>query len=56
MGNDPMTTFGLLWRACVSDDKDSRESLITVTAVSFALGVLASVATAYFLGVAHLIV
>ena len=49
MENDPMTTFGLLWRACVSDDKDSRASLITATAVSFALGMVASVATTYFL-------
>jgi hypothetical protein len=56
MENDPLTTFGLLWKACVSDDNDSRASLITATAVSFALGMVASVATAYFLGVSHLIV
>jgi len=53
--NDPLTTFSLLWRACVRDDDDSRESLLTVTALSFALGMVASVATVYFLGAAHLI-
>lgn len=55
MENDPLITFGLLWRACVRDD-DSRESLLTLTAVSFALGMAASVATAYFLGLAHLMI
>jgi len=55
MQNDPLTTFSLLWRACVRDDDDSRESLLTVTAVSFALGMAASVVTLYLLGAAHLI-
>jgi len=56
VANDPMTTFGLLLRACVSDDKDSRASLFAATAVSFGLGMVASIATTYFLGAAHLIV
>jgi hypothetical protein len=55
MQNDPLTTFSLLWRACLRDDEDSRESLLTVTAISFALGMAASVATLYFLSAAHLI-
>jgi hypothetical protein len=55
MQGDPLTTFSLLWRACVRDDDDSTESLLTVTAVSFALGMAASVVTFYFLGAAHLI-
>jgi hypothetical protein len=55
MQSDPLTTFSVLWRACLSDDDDSRESLLTFTAVSFALGMVASVATVYFLGAAHLI-
>ena len=55
MQNDPLTTFSLLWRACLRDDDDSKESLLTVTALSFTLGMVASVATVYFLGLAHLL-
>jgi len=55
MQNDPLTTFSVLWRACLRDDDESTESLLTVTALSFALGMVASVATVYLLGAAHLI-
>jgi len=54
MQSDPMTTFSLLWRACLRDDDEPRES-IAVTAVSFVLGMVASAATLYVLGAAHLI-
>ena len=56
MQNDPLTDFGLLLRACLRDDEDSRESLLTITALSFGLGMAASVATAYFLGIAHVFI
>ena len=55
MQSDPLTTFSLLWRACVRDDDESRESLLTMTAVSFVLGMAGGVVTLYFLGAAHLI-
>ena len=55
MDSNPLTDFGLLLRACVGDDEDS-ESLLTVTAISFTLGLAASMTTAYLLGLAHLIV
>ena len=52
MQGDPLSTFGALWKACVSDD-DTGKSLLTSTAVAFGLGILASSATAYLLSVAH---
>lgn len=55
MQNDPLTTFSALWRACLRDDDESKESLLAMTAVSFALGMAASILTFYFLGAAHLI-
>lgn len=56
MGNDPLGTFGVLWSLCVRDDNDGNPSLFTATAASFALGVVASVVTAYFIGLAHLVI
>lgn len=52
MENDPMGSFGVLLRACISDEW-KKESMLTATAVSFALGVVASGATAYLLTVFH---
>ncbi len=54
MQADPLTTFSSLWRACLRDDDDVAES-VTVTAVSFVLGMVASVVTVYFLSAAHLL-
>lgn len=54
MQSDPLTTFSVLWRSCLTDDEDSTESLLTVTALSFGLGMIASLITAYFLGATHL--
>ena len=52
MENDPMATFGMLLRACISDAW-KKESMLTATAISFALGVVASGATAYVLTAFH---
>jgi len=55
MDSNPLIAFEMLRRFCVSDENDPRASLITATAVSFGLGIVASVATAYLLGATHLL-
>ena len=54
MENDPVRFFGELLRVCIRDDW-KKESMVTATAISFALGIGASVLTAYFLTFAHLL-
>jgi hypothetical protein len=51
MPGDPMGFFSLLMGVCIRDDPESRtqSSLLTVTAVSFILGMAASGFTAYLL-------
>jgi hypothetical protein len=48
---DPMAFFSMLMKVCIRDDPESRaqSSLLTVTAVSFVLGIAASGFTAYLL-------
>ena len=55
MESDPVRLFGMLLRVCIRDDW-KKESMLTATAVSFALGMGASVLTAYLLTVAHLMI
>jgi hypothetical protein len=55
MESDPMRVFGMLMNVCIRDDW-KKESLLTATAVSFALGIGASVLTAYFISAAHLLI
>ncbi len=55
MQSDPVQFFGMLLRVCIRDDW-KRESMLTATAVSFILGMGASILTAYFLTVAHLMI
>jgi hypothetical protein len=52
MESDPMRFFGALLNVCIRDDW-KKESMLTATALSFALGIGASVVTAYFLSVAN---
>ena len=47
-----MAFFGMLLNVCIKDEW-KKESMLTATAVSFALGIGASVLTAYFLTLAH---
>jgi hypothetical protein len=55
MESDPVRYFGVLLSVCIRDDWE-KESMLTWTALSFALGIGASVLTAYFLTVAHLVI
>ena len=41
MENDPMAFFGVLLSACISDEW-KKESMLAATAISFALGIVAS--------------
>ena len=52
MENDPLVFFGALMNVCINDEW-KQESLLTATAVSFALGMVASIGTVYILTVAH---
>jgi hypothetical protein len=52
MENDPMAFFGMLLNACIRDEW-KKESMLTATAISFALGIVASGLTAYALTAAH---
>jgi 3-dehydroquinate dehydratase len=54
MESDPVQFFGMLLRVCIRDDW-KKESMLTATTISFILGMGASVLTAYFLTVAHLL-
>ena len=47
-----MAFFGMLLNACIRDEW-SKESMLTATAISFALGIVASGLTAYVLTAAH---
>ncbi len=55
MENDPLAFFGARPTATVPgiNDEWKKESLLTATAVSFALGMVASIGTVYILTVAH---
>lgn len=55
MESDPTAVFGTLLKVCIKDEW-TKESMLAATAISFALGVAASVATAYFLTMAHAII
>ncbi|MDA4113316.1 MAG: hypothetical protein OK474_04635 [Thaumarchaeota archaeon] len=52
MENNPLAFFGMLLNVCINDEW-KKESMLTATAVSFALGMVASVATAYAISMAH---
>jgi hypothetical protein len=52
MENDPLAFFGMLLNVCIKDEW-KKESMLTATAVSFALGMVASVLTVYALTMAH---
>jgi hypothetical protein len=52
MESDPMAFFGMLLNACIRDEW-RKESLLTATAISFALGIVTSGLTAYVLTAAH---
>jgi hypothetical protein len=56
MPGDPMGFFSLLMKVCIRDDPESRSqsSLLTVTAVSFVLGIAASGFTAYLMTILNL--
>ena len=58
MPDDPVSTFGGLLGACVNDDGRDRPmlSLFTATAISFAMGIIASGLTTYLLTFAHVLV
>lgn len=55
MESDPVKFFGMLLQVCIRDDW-KKESMLTATAISFALGTVASVATIYVLSLAHVLV
>jgi hypothetical protein len=52
MNSDPTSVFGALLRVCIKDEW-TNESMLAATAISFALGVVASGVTAYLLTVSH---
>ena len=49
-----MAFFGMLLNVCIRDEW-KKESLLTATAISFALGIVASGLTAYVLTAAHVL-
>ena len=55
MESDPVRFFGTLMQVCINDDW-KKESMLAATAVSFALGMGASILTVYLLTVAHLLI
>jgi len=55
MESDPLASFGSLMNVCIRDDWE-KDSMLAATAISFALGVGASVLTAYALTLSHLFV
>jgi hypothetical protein len=55
MESDPVRFFGALLSVCIRDDW-KKESMVTATAISFGLGIGASVLTAYFLTLAHVLI
>jgi hypothetical protein len=55
MEKDPMAVFGSLMSVCIRDDW-KKESMLTATAVSFALGMVASVVSVYLLSIANVLV
>ncbi|MDA4137255.1 MAG: hypothetical protein OK449_09715 [Thaumarchaeota archaeon] len=55
MESDPVRYFGMLLNMCIRDDW-KKESMLAATAVSFALGIGASVLTVYLLSTAGLLV
>ncbi len=52
MEADPTAVFGGLLKACIKDDW-TKESMLAATAISFVLGIGASMVTAYVLTAAH---